>query len=457
MGIYGAMATAMSGMRAQSFALEQVSGNIANSQTTGFKRTESSFVDLIPEALPTRQIAGGVQAYSHATNDVQGDIQTSDSTTYIAINGDGYFVVAETVGQVDGRPLFSGVDLYTRRGDFELDKDGYLVNGAGYYLQGLAIDAATGNVSASVPSPIQINNDFLPAEPTTEIVYRANLAAYPLTAQADDTVANSELLDASSFAVDPTTGGAGTVIANDVTTFLEQSIAGGAITTYDSTGAPVNVQMRWAKTDSVSNGGADTWNLFYMTDSTATGTDVAWQNVGQNYVFGSNGQLNPAITSVTIPSLTVNGVSLGSINLQHGNYGMTQYADPNGTAQVTELSQNGTAAGELVGISISDNGRVTTTYSNGKANEIAEVVLASFNADNALKKLDGGAYQATTESGIAILGATGDIIGAAIEASNVDIADEFTKLIVTQQAYAAGTRVVTTSNDMLQEVLNMVR
>ncbi|HQF31695.1 MAG TPA: flagellar hook-basal body complex protein, partial [Hyphomicrobiales bacterium] len=102
MGIYGAMATAMSGMRAQSFALEQVSGNIANSQTTGFKRTESSFVDLIPEALPTRQIAGGVQAYSHATNDVQGDIQTSDSTTYIAINGDGYFVVAETVGQVDG-------------------------------------------------------------------------------------------------------------------------------------------------------------------------------------------------------------------------------------------------------------------------------------------------------------------------------------------------------------------
>ncbi|MEZ5839021.1 MAG: flagellar hook-basal body complex protein [Hyphomicrobiales bacterium] len=457
MGIYGAMATAISGMRAQSFALEQVSGNIANSQTTGYKRTESNFADLIPEAPPTRQVAGAVAAYSRGTNDLQGDIQTADTETYIAINGDGYFVIDESVGVVDGRPVFSGTDLYTRRGDFDLDKNGYLVNGAGYYLKGLAIDAETGNVSASVPQPIQLNNDFLPADATTEIVYRANLAAYPLTAQADENVANSELMSAASYSVDPTTAGAGTVVATDLTTFLEQSIAGGAITTYDSTGAPVNVQMRWAKTDSVSNGGADTWNLFYMTNANATGAQTAWQNVGQDYVFGANGQLSPAIPSVTISNLTVNGINLGNINLQHGNYGMTQFADSNGTAQVTELSQNGSAAGELVGVSISDSGRVVTTYSNGKTVEVAEVILASFNADNALKKLDGGAYAATTESGVAILGAGGDIIGAALEASNVDIADEFTKLIVTQQAYAAGTRIVTTSNDMLQEVLNMVR
>ena len=457
MGIYGAMATAITGMRAQSFALEHISGNIANSQTTGFKRTETNFVDLIPDAPPIRQIPGAVVAYSRATNDVQGDIQTADSETFMAINGDGYFVVDQSVGLTDGVPVFSGVDLYTRRGDFELDKNGYLVNGAGYYLKGLTIDRQTGNVSASVPEPIRIVNDFLPAEATTEIVYRANLPAYPLTSQADKDVPNSELLDPTAFSVDPTTSGTGQVIANDLTTFLQQSVAGGAITAYDSTGAPVNVQLRWSKIDSVANGGADTWNMFYMMDSNATGVQPAWQNIGTDYVFGANGQLSPAITSTTIAGLTVNGVSLGSVNLQHGSFGVTQFADPNGATQVTELSQNGSPAGELVGIAISDTGRVTTTYSNGQLVEVAEVPLATFNADNALRKLDGGAFAQTTESGVAILGSQGNIIGSAVEASNVDIADEFTKLIVTQQAYAAGTRIVTTSDEMLQEALNMVR
>jgi flagellar hook protein FlgE len=106
---------------------------------------------------------------------------------------------------------------------------------------------------------------------------------------------------------------------------------------------------------------------------------------------------------------------------------------------------------------VSDKGRVVGTYSNGRTVDLAEVTLASFNGADQLQRLDGGAFAATEGSGAAILGAPGKIIGASLEGSNVDIADEFTKLIVTQQAYSANTRVVTTSNQMVQDVLNMLR
>src|SRR4029079_8188031 len=98
-------------------------------------------------------------------------------------NGDGFFIVQKPSSFVDNHPVFDGVNLYTRRGDFKPDKHGFLVNGAGYYLMGLPIDSTTGNVTGSVPQLLQFQNDFLPAQPTTQIQYRANLASYPLTAQ----------------------------------------------------------------------------------------------------------------------------------------------------------------------------------------------------------------------------------------------------------------------------------
>jgi flagellar hook protein FlgE len=457
MGIFGALTTAISGLRAQSYALEQISGNIANSQTTGYKRTETAFADLVPDSPPRRQAAGSVDAFARATNTVQGDVVNSDIETHMAITGDGYFVVEPRSGQADGAPLFSGVDNYTRRGDFELDRNGFLVNGTGYYLKGIGIDPQTGNPNGSLPTIVRVTNDFLPAKATSEINYRANLASFPLTSLADPLVPNSELLNVASFNNDPRASGAGFVRADDVNDLLAQSISGGAVTTFDAAGAPVNVQMRWAKIDSVGNGGSDTWNLFYQEDSTATGTAPAWRNVGTNYVFGSNGQLSPAISTVTVTGLTVNGNNLGNITLDHGANGITQFADPNGVTKVTDLSQNGFAAGELVGVSLGDGGRLAASYTNGQTLAIAEISVVSFNADNALKKLDGGAFAATQDSGTAISGALGTIIGQSLEGSNTDIADEFTKLIVTQQAYSAGTRVITTSDAMLQEALNMIR
>lgn len=461
MGIFGAMTTAVGGLQAQSFALENISGNIANSQTTGFKRVDTSFADMVASSSAKRQTAGGATALSRQTNNVQGDIQTAGVDTYMAIKGDGYFVVQKPSGFPDGNPTFVGVDLYTRRGDFELDRNGYLVNGSGYYLKALPIDATTGNTVGSVPEVLQFTNDFLPSQTTTIIDYRANLASLPRTqayTNAPDTP-GSELLDPAAFGVgnSPLAADTGVVLGAGVSTFLEQSIAGGAITVYDSLGNEMNVQMRWVKTDSAATGGTDTWEMFYLENSNAGVGDVAWRNAGQVYEFNASGVLTPNVPNVTLNNLTINGVVIGDVILSHGSSGVTQFADANGVAKVNLLNQNGYAAGELQSISVSDRGRVVASYSNGRSIDIAEIPLASFLGDNALKRLDGGAFEATAESGPAIYGASGQIVGKSLEGSNTDIADEFTKLIVTQQAYAANTRIVTTADQMLQETINMVR
>lgn len=679
MGIFDALTTAVTGLQAQSFALQNISGNIANSQTTAYKRTDTSFEDLIQDAPPSQQNAGNVAASSLATNNVQGSIQSSSIGTYMAINGDGYFVVEKPSSFVDGRPVFDGTQMYTRRGDFQPDKNGYLVNGAGYYLMGLPVDAKTGNVAGSVPQLLQFQNDFLPAQATTEIDYRANLASYPLTTNSNTAKPGSELLNPADFGSNPiagasaaakitgttaalspdavasgtgtvggltsgatlaslglsngqtvtvsdgtntstytivnaatetvnnlitglnggtaavtasltsggalkftsnngldtvTAGGTGaslagfgagntsfaptnlltqgisagqtltvtvgstaaqtitfgtgpgqvyteaglltklqglsgiasasidatgnisltaanatdsiaigstnaaeiaankfgvnvttalpanqTVIGNDSTAFLNESIGGGAVTAYDASGSPVNVQLRWAKTDSstLGAGHTDTWNLFYQTNSNATGTQVAWQNVGSTFTFDANGQMNPPITNLTLQNLTVNGSSLGNVTLAMGSGGVTQFADSNGVVQVNQISQDGSAAGQLQSVSVSSQGRLVGTYSNSKTIDLAAITLANFASPDSLKSMDGGAYQATDESGSAVFGASGQITGSALESSNTDIADEFSKLIVTQQAYSANTKIITTGDQMIQDLLNMIR
>lgn len=585
MGIYGALATAVTGLRAQSFALENISGNIANSQTTGYKRMETTFVDLIPDAPLKSQVPGAVIGQSRSTNTDKGDVISSSSDTHMALNGSGFFVVEEKIGQNDGNAVFGGADYYSRRGDFDVDKEGYLVNGAGYYLKGLPIDSSTGNVSGSVPEVIQLSNDFLPAQRTNRIDYKLNLPEIPKNAGYDSADPGSELLfppdyangsvtaeavatsttsgfaagDASgtvfsdgdtlnlevdgqaiTFEIDNdgnttsgntviditdpnydtlgevlsrmqtdvqalggdwaaatvglnggaveialgsgatssiTVGGDGgpsaldlepgiyqpdfsqvsSIRADENDDFLADSIAGGAVTVYASNGSPVDVQMRWAKVNSAEAGGQDTWNLFYLADSNATGSQPMWQNAGQDYTFDASGSLSPNISELNLTDLTVNGSNVGDVTLRHNTGGVTQFADPNGTSQVTTLTQNGYPAGEFVSVTVNDSGRVVATYSNGEKLELAQVVVANFSSPNSLKRLDGGLFSATSESGEAVIESTASIVGGSLESSNTDISEEFTKLITTQQAYAAGTRIVSTSDEMLQEALNMLR
>jgi flagellar hook protein FlgE len=613
MGIFDALNTSVGGLQAQSFALQNISGNIANAQTTGYKGITTAFSDLIPDSTtPNRQVAGGVTAYATPTISSQGTVSASTVGTYMAINGDGFFNVQAPTGRVDNQPQFSGVTYYTRRGDFQVDAYGHLVNSARYYLMGVPVDPKTGNPLGNVPQVLKFQNSFVPAQATTTLQYAANLPAVPTTLSSptapagsitaagglnpsdfttnfnplvvgtpappytDNTttgspatnqqtppvaISSATLLsgtapsnslptgfavgdtitvngttitftdastalppgaqDATHVRIDDTVGdllgkigvisgqaptinagngaitlhtgtaqnlsvtsasagwtamgfgattnvarggggtpGAGVVIANDQTIFQQQSISGGAVTAYDATGTAVNLQLRWAKTDSASLGAghADTWNLFYQANPNATGTQAAWINVGTNFTFGANAQLSsPVGSSITIPSVTVGSQSLGNLSLNIGSGGLTQYASSGGNATINAINQNGYAAGQLQSIAVNNDGIVVGTFSNGQNLSLAQVSLSHFSGTNYLKALDGGAYAVTNESGPAIAGAAGRISGSSLEGSNTDIADEFTKLIVTQQAYSANTKVITTANSMVQDLLNVLR
>jgi flagellar hook protein FlgE len=557
MGLFDAMTTSVSGLQAQSFAIQNISGNIANAQTTAYKGVNTSFEDLVSDNVPSQQVAGGVIADSSSTNTVQGGIQSATVGTDMAINGDGFFVVQKAIGFSGNAPIFGGVNFYTRRGDFQKNAQGFLVNGAGYYLVGIPINPNTGNPVGNVPVPLQFQNNFLPASPTTDIQYGVNLPTAPKTASAT-TTPGSELLTPANFTVNPaftsrvvgtvsgltsassfpvaaghtitigdgtgtatvtsagnvtvqsiltaintaglkltafvnningqiqiestaanpviiggsatapellqfgltagtTAAGTGTVVANDVSTFVGESIDGGAVTAFSSNGNPANVQFRWAKVDGAAYGAQDTWNLFYQVNSNATGAQVAWQNVGTNFVFNAAGQLNPAIASLPLNNVTINGISLGNLQLQSPTNGITQFASISGLSTVNDLQQNGFAAGALQSVAVTNKGTISGAFTNGQTVDLSQITLVHFNGPNGLKALDGGAYQATSDSGVALQGASGQILGQSLEGSNTDIATEFTKLIVTQQAYSANTKVITTANQMSQDLLNILR
>ncbi|MDR3488223.1 MAG: flagellar hook-basal body complex protein [Bradyrhizobium sp.] len=596
MGIFDALTTAVGGLQAQSFALQNISGNIANASTIGYKGIGTSFSDLIPDATsPSEQVAGGVVAASQQTITTQGTVSASTVATNMAINGNGFFDVMMPTSTVDNQPVFNGVTDYTQRGDFQVNANGNLVNGAGYYLMGVTVDPTTGNPVGSVPQVLQFQNNFIPAVATSSIQYAVNLPTTPSTtaastgaagsivaagglSPADFTAGNNPLVTGTpSYTNNPVTGtvitdnsatvpssatalsgavgtdslssgfaagdtitvngtvltfvasgatgnqlnvtdtvgtllskiqsitgvapsisstgaitlntgtaasltvsssntaafkalgfaaavnaagtpnpGTGAVTADDSTTFVNESISGGAVTAYNSAGTPVNVQLRWALTSTA--GGADTWNLFYQSNPSATGTQPEWTNVGTNFTFSSSGALtSPTTGSISIPNLTVGGQSLGTVAVNFGAQGLTQYASTGGTATINNLTQNGFAAGQLQSLAINNNGIVVGTFSNGQNIDLAAVTLSHFNGTNYLQALNGEAYAATQQSGAAIAGSSATIAGSSLEGSNTDIADEFTKLIVTQQAYSANTKVITTANDMIQSLLSVLR
>jgi flagellar hook protein FlgE len=155
--------------------------------------------------------------------------------------------------------------------------------------------------------------------------------------------------------------------------------------------------------------------------------------------------------------VVVDGQALGALTVNVSSGALTQFASSGGAATINTITQNGFAAGQLQSVSINNSGLVVGTFSNGQNINLASVTLSHFNGTNYLKALDGGAYEVTDLSGPAIIGASGKISGSSLEGSNTDIADEFTKLIVTQQAYSANTKVITTANSMVQDLLNVLR
>src|SRR6201986_1152342 len=182
MGIFDALNTSVGGLQAQSFALQNISGNIANASTVGYKGIDTSFEDLIPDSTtPNKQVAGGGTSFSQQTIHPQAAVSNSTVATNMAINGEGFFSVQKPTSVTDNVPVFSGVTDYTRRGDFQVDANGNLVNGAGYYLMGVDVDPTTGNPTGSVPHVLQFQNNFVPARETTAVQYAANLPTTPNT------------------------------------------------------------------------------------------------------------------------------------------------------------------------------------------------------------------------------------------------------------------------------------
>jgi flagellar hook protein FlgE len=267
--------------------------------------------------------------------------------------------------------------------------------------------------------------------------------------------ANAAVFGVTTLTASPPT--VGPVIGNDVSNFLNESVSGGSITGYDSLGNPVNIQLRWAKVDSAASGGTDTWELFYQTNPNATGTQPAWVNAGTRFQFDSTGQMNPPVANLTLNNLTVNGDTIGNVQLSFGSGGITQFADASGAVNINQLQQNGSAAGKLTGISVDNQNRVIGTFSNGQTEPLAQVSLATFNGENYLQSLNGGAFAATVDSGPAIFSASGKVVGSSLEGSNVDIATQFSQLIVAQQAYSANAKVITTSTQMIQSLLTAIQ
>ena len=170
----------------------------------------------------------------------------------------------------------------------------------------------------------------------------------------------------------------------DVTTFVNETIDGGSVTTYDATGTQANLQLRWAKTDSVAAGGTDTWELFYQTDFNRHGRHRGWTNAGPTSPSHCGRQTPPAITSVPLTGVTIDGVILGNITSARRPVS-TQYANTSGTATVNNLQQNGYRAGQLQTISVSNTGLINGTFSNGQTVALAKVPLVHFNSPNNLK------------------------------------------------------------------------
>jgi len=435
MSLFGALNTAVSGLGAQSAAFGNISDNVANSQTTGYKAVDTSFIDILTSSTATDNQPGSVTALPDYTNNVQGTISQSDDPLAMAISGQGFFAVSEAAGvSPTGKPSFNPQTYYTQAGDFQLNNNAYLVNGAGQYLQGWTVNPQTGVANQSSLAPIQITQTQFNPVQTANINLSANLPATP----AANTPVSSQ------------------------------------ITVYDALGNAHTLTLAW--TQNASND----WTVTITSPDSQTPTigtaevqfGAASPNGTNAGTIGAFGALTGTISATgyaanTPASLTLTtdfGDGPQNINLNMGDFGeangVTQFAGT--TYAQGSLTQDGVAPGAFTGISITTAGDVVANYNNGETQTVAQVPITTFSAPDALQRQNGQAFTATTNSGNAITQAegtngAGSLIVGSVESSNVDIATQFSDLIVAQQAYGANAKVVTTADQLLQTTINMLQ
>jgi flagellar hook protein FlgE len=434
MSLFGAMNTAISGLTAQSAAFSNIGDNVANSQTVGFKRVDTSFEDYLTTSSATVNQSGAVVARPDYVNTVQGTVTQTDKPLDLAIAGQGFFTVSAQAGEAKGAPVFKAQPEYTREGDFALNKDSYLVNSSGHFLNGWPADA-NGVVDQATLKPIQVSQASYSPVPTSEVKLSANLPATsdpatPITSQVQvyDALGQTHPLQLSWTPVTGTPN-AWQVAISQPGVAAPLGVAG---VNFGTAGNPAAPQGTIGGITAVSGG---------VTGSTFASGSAATLNLSAN--FGSGPQ-----------AIALNLGTFGQAN------GLTQFAGS--SYSLKSLTQDGVPPGSFSGVETRSNGDVVVNFDNGQSRTVARVPITTFTNADALQRENGQAFSATRESGTpqtlaAGSNGAGSLVVSAVESSNVDIAKEFTKLIVAQRAYSANTKMVTTADELLQQTLDMKR
>ena len=453
----------LSGLEAQSQNLAVIGNNVANASTVGFKSSETLFSDVYANSLTgsgATQIGIGVKVGAVEQSFTQGNITASSNPLDIAINGDGFYEMSD-----------NGAISYTRNGQFQLDKSGFITNASGERLQGYAVNAG-GVLQTGSTQDLQINTQNIAPKQTANVDVQLNLNAQdalPVTAAFNPT--------------DPTSYNN----SSSVTIYDSEGVAHTLQTYYVKTqptpaAAPGAVEAQWAV-----YGTLDGKNLDGSAFSTGTFTSDGPLAV---LTFNSNGAIDtvnttanssaagiaqgPAAPAPTIPPAAISTESTNnaaeffiqpiindgaSTPMSFGlNFtGTTQYGAPFATAALT---QDGYTSGQLSGFSASANGTIVGTYTNGQSQTLGQIALADFTDPNGLQNLGNNQYAATATSGQALVGVPGTgrlgvLQSGATEDSNVDLTAQLVSMITAQENYQANAQTVKTENDLLQTLVTL--
>jgi len=414
----------VSALRNQQTMMDVIGNNIANVNTPGFKSGRATFSELYAQTLrgasrPTSSLGGtnpmqvglGMAVNTLDTQFNQGNIETTGNNFDLALFGSAFFVVDK-----DGQPL------YTRAGNFQLDADGRLVNGSGAILQGKMADAQGVVPQGTSLEDIVVNKSIKsPAKATSKIEYTGNLDS-----------------SAVPYAAGPPESG---------------GITRSSVSAYDSLGNPIVLTLEFTKT------GSNAWNWSASIPATAPATTPTVVG-GGTVNFDSKGRLQALPTGNPITITPTSGADPLSIELNFGTVGESSGLNQNSDSSAVTGVADGYASGSLMDVKVESDGQIRGTFSNGTIQTLAKLMLAEFSNPSGLEKAGENAFNITSNSGtpsVVNAGGTTKIYAGSLEQSNVDLADEFTKMIVAQRGFQASARVITTSDEFLQEVVNLKR
>jgi len=414
--ITGSLFTASAALNAFGNSISVVGDNIDNLNTVGFKTSRSLFADLLPTVSAQIETGHGVRLGDVSKPFQQGAIETTPNVTDLAVEGNGFFIVANAT---------TGASYYTRAGQFHLDSTGKLVNESGLALQGSSGDITLGNVST------------VPAQATSTITLQFNLDA----SAAPPTAAFPSASDASASA------------------WTSASNFSSVTTIYDTQGNAHDLSFLFRKT------APDTWEYRVVAhrselDSQAPNSSELRQVATPgSLVFTPDGQLDTSLSTATDIS-GLNWLAGGSQSIPAGSLGFAgtvQYAQP---SALFGASQNGYGAGAFEAITIDSQGVITGRFSNGITTTLGTITLANFVNIDDLDPQGDTLFLPTPESGVAQTGAPsqggfGSIVSGALELSTVDLAQQFILLISSQRAFQVNSRIITTADQMYADAANL--